>query len=812
MPSLLGLAAAVGFLLSLVGCLMLVNTQRWHGRLTLDSTFGVQKFHTAPTPRIGGLAILAAIAGTYAAAPPSAALLLGVMLVSAVPAFAAGFLEDLTKKIGVLDRLLATLSSGVLACVLTGSMLQHTGIAAFDKLLAFVPFAVLFTAFCIGGMANAVNIIDGFNGLAGGVVVIMLASLGLIAAQSGDTDLAYICLLIGSSVLGFLPVNWPSGKIFLGDGGAYLLGFLVACAAVMLVARNPQVSPWSPLLVCAYPVLEVAFSCYRKSRRPGSSPGAPDRVHLHMLVHRRLVKARLAGKSAWLQNAMTSPFAWLYTSTTATWAALFPQDTAVLIFGFALAALGYSRVYTRLAKFRWWPAQPQPRHRVLSPHAMAISPASNALPILPIRDILSLSARPAPPTRANPATSHSHAPVPRLARLMYAVLGASSCFALIEPAPYELLALLLMLAHTARNVKNPWWLVAGPLTATMLALLGLFAILQLVPIALQAQSPGKSAFYAGVTTMLIMIAVHLGRLRGRGDVRFSDFLAGYAAAALLSAGLALMSLHPGIALAPDLLQLEFRPKVFFKDPNVFGPYLIPATVVFLEAAGRRRGFKTILFILFAVICAAGVVSSASRAAWANLAIVLAIYGVFSSGRQKAMLACAALIAAVAAIPVAGLLLGDGMQDALELYGYRTQLQGYDDVRFAMAQKAIELGLQYPVGVGPGEVGAYLGMSGLDPHNTYVRIWAENGPVALALFSVFLLLLGAHALQECMGGRKLHPGFICAFALLAGALANASVVDTLHWRHFWVIVAVCVFSFNRRPNPEGPSHALVRVRL
>jgi UDP-N-acetylmuramyl pentapeptide phosphotransferase/UDP-N-acetylglucosamine-1-phosphate transferase len=802
MSSSLGLAAAVAFLSSLCLCLALVNTQRWHQTLTLDSTFGVQKFHTAPTPRIGGLAILASIAGTCAVAPRSAAPLLGLMLVSAIPAFAAGFLEDLTKKVGVPDRLMATLSSGVLAWLLTGSVLQHTGVAALDTLLAFGPFAVLFTAFCAGGMANAVNIIDGFHGLAGGVVVIMLTSLGLVAAQVGDTDLVCICLVIGACVLGFLAVNWPSGKIFLGDGGAYLLGFLVGWIAVMLLVRNPQVSPWSPLLACAYPVLEVAFSFYRKSRRVGSSPSQPDGVHLHMLVHRRLVKARLPNTPAWLQNAMTSPFAWLYAGATATLAALFPQDTPVLIAGFALAALAYWRVYTRLAKFRWWPAPPQP-------HAVLPQPA---IPFPPMSYAPSINARPRPAARPRAAAPPvPHANVPGSARLMYTVLGASSCFAFIEPAPYELLALLLMLAHTATNVKEPWWRLAGPLTATMLALLGLFSVLQLVPVALQAHSPADSAFYAGVTTMLIMIAVHLGRLHGRGDVRFSDFLAGYAGAALLSAVLALISLHPAIAVAPDLLQWEGRPKVFFKDPNVFGPYLVPATVVFLEAAGRRRGARTVLFILFAVICAAGVVASASRAAWTNLAIVLAVYGAFSCGRQKAVLASAAVIAALAVIAVASLLPGDGMQETFELYSGRTQLQAYDTDRFAMAQEAIELGLRYPAGVGPGEVAAYLGMSpGMDPHNTYVRIWAENGPVALASFSAFLLLLGAHALQECMGGRRLHPGFICAFALLAGALVNAGVVDTLHWRHFWVILAVCVFSFNGRSNPQGPRRALVRL--
>ncbi|MES3004295.1 MAG: glycosyltransferase, partial [Pseudomonadota bacterium] len=778
-----------------------VATSGWHGKLSFDSAQGVQKFHTTATPRIGGLAILAGLAAAYALAPQSAAALLGLMLISAAPAFIAGFVEDLTKRVGVLDRLLATVSSGALGWLFTGAVLQHTGVVALDMLLAFTPFAVLFTAFSVGGMANAVNIIDGFNGLAGGVVIIMLTALGLVAAQVGDTDLACICLLIAASVLGFVAVNWPSGKIFLGDGGAYLLGFLVGWAAVMLVVRNPQVSPWSALLACAYPVLEVAFSFYRKSRRAGSSPGQPDGVHLHMLVYRRLVKARLAKWPTPLRNSMTSPFAWFYAGTIASWAALFPQNTAVLIAGFVFAALWYWRVYVRLARFRWWPVPAALRRQVVPQYAVAFTPLGPGF--LPLAG----PSQPAPAKR-RPAPSPVREHVSATAKLMYILLGASSCFTLVEPAPFELLALFLMFSHAVMNTREPWWRLAGPLTASILVMLGLFMALQFVPIALQARSPGSSAFYAAVTTMLIMIALHLGALHGRGDARFSSFVAGYAGAALVSAGLAVLTVYPDIALAADFLQLESRPKIFFKDPNVLGPYLVPATLVFLEAAGRRRGVKTLLFILCAVICAAGVIACASRAAWANLAIVLALYGTFSGGRQKWMLVCMALVAAVAAIPAAGLL-GDSASDALEFYAYRSQFQDYDNDRFAVTQEAIELGLRYPAGVGPGEAPGYLEM-GMDPHNTFVRIWAENGPVALVLFSVFLLLLAAHALQECMGGRRLNAAFICAFASLAGALLNAGVVDTLHWRHFWIILAVCVFSFNRRPKPIGPRRALVHA--
>lgn len=792
MTKSLELAAAAAFVVALSACVAMVLTQDVHGRLTLDSDFGVQKFHKAPTPRIGGVAVLAGIALSYAFAPRQASALLGPMLIASIPAFAAGFAEDLTKKVGVFDRLAATMFSGALGWWLTGAVVQHTGVAALDSLLGHLPFAIAFTAFGVSGMANAVNIIDGFHGLAGGVVIIMLAALGAIAVQVGDTSLATVCVLVAAGVLGFLVINWPSGKIFLGDGGAYLLGFLVGWIAVSLVARHPQLSPWGPLLACAYPVLEVAFSSYRKSRRVGSSPGQPDRVHLHMLVHRRLVRTRLAVRSARLQNALTSPFAWLYAGATAVWATLMWHQAAALIAGFAVAGLAYWLVYTRLAKFRWW----LPQRRVQAPG----SARPDGTYFTARNQGLWMFAR--EPTRGPSGPARSRAryrparPEWNMSRLMYLLLGASSCIALIEPAPFELIALLLMFAQAMRHLEEPWWKRIGPLTATVILLLILFSILQVVPVALQAQSPAKSAFYAAVTTMLIMIGVHLGQLHGRGDARFSDFLAGYAVGAFASAVLALASLHPAVAaVGGDILLWEGRPKVFFKDPNVFGPFLVPATLIFLEAAGRRRGAGVLLFILFALACAAGVVASASRAAWVNLAVAITLYGLLCSMRQKAILAFAAVLAVAATVALAGLLPDVIGTDALDLYIGRTQLQEYDNDRFEMARGAFEIGLRYPAGVGPGEIAGYLGFGpGMDPHNTYVRIWAENGPVGMMLFAAVLLLLLAHALQEFLA-RRMNTAFACAFALLAGALVNASVVDTLHWRHFWILLAVCLFSFS-----------------
>lgn len=343
----------VAFAATLLASLALVWTQRWHGSFSMDSTIGMQKFHSRPTPRIGSVAVLFGLVVSNMFVAPQVRAILTPMLIAALPAFLAGLLEDITKKVGVLPRLMATMCSGVFAWYLTGVAMRNTGVPELDYLLAFTPVAVVFTAFAVGGVANAVNIIDGFNGLAAGAVAIMFSAMGLIALDVGDTPLANVSFLLAASSLGFGAINWPFGKIFLGDGGAYLLGFLLAWVAVLLPMRHPSVTAWATMLVCAYPVLEVGFSYHRKSKRDGYRPGQPDKVHLHMLVHRRLARPLFANRSPSIQNGMTSPFAWLYTFLSAGWAVVFAQNVVLLVVGFALAIVTYAVLYARLTQFRW---------------------------------------------------------------------------------------------------------------------------------------------------------------------------------------------------------------------------------------------------------------------------------------------------------------------------------------------------------------------------------------------------------------------------------------------------------------------------
>lgn len=329
---------------------LLVLTAGSHGRFSMDAPGAVQKIHLEPTPRIGGIGIyLALLMAARLLEPGETRHILTTVLIAGMPALLAGLLEDVTKRIGVAARLLATLGSGLLACWMSGVVLRQIGVPGLDALLAFGPFAALFTAFAVGGVANAINIIDGFHGLASGTTVIALLALAVIAALAGDPALALAALLVAAAVAGFWLVNFPWGKLFLGDGGAYFAGFALAWLAVLLPVRNPEVSPWASLLVCAYPIIEVVYSILRR-RRAARSPGAPDRAHLHSLVGARIVQRHLRHLPPALQNSAVSVLMWAGALLPALAAVAFYRHTGGLVLCVAACVLLYHWLYRRVAR------------------------------------------------------------------------------------------------------------------------------------------------------------------------------------------------------------------------------------------------------------------------------------------------------------------------------------------------------------------------------------------------------------------------------------------------------------------------------
>ena len=334
--------------------LLLVVSKEMHSVYSADATSGIQRSHRGLIPRVGGLAIVVGVLiGRWFSKGEMGHLLQGIQIGGSI-AFAAGFMEDLTKHVSVLTRLLATLASGLLASYQTGIVITGVDVPWFDPLLNWAPAALLFTAFAVAGVANAFNIIDGFNGLAAGTAILVLSAMGALSVHLGDPNLASVCLVLAAAAMGFMMLNWPFGRLFLGDGGAYFLGFSVAWVAVLLMERHPIVSAWSPLLICAYPVTEVLHSMLRRRLRHGSV-GGPDRLHLHSLVKRRLVRYLVPSGSQLLRNSFTGLLMWCATVPAALWGIFFYHNVPALLSGLVFFVVAYQLVYTRLVRFRWWP-------------------------------------------------------------------------------------------------------------------------------------------------------------------------------------------------------------------------------------------------------------------------------------------------------------------------------------------------------------------------------------------------------------------------------------------------------------------------
>ena len=347
---------------SALAMFLVVYSAGHHAHWSADHDLsGPQKMHIKAVPRVGGLGILAGVCGgglvaawRYSDLRWEQLLLLACM----VPAFGSGIWEDFTKSISPRRRMVALALSGLLGVLLLGGKLTHTGWQLFDDLLAshgLMWLGAVGAVFAVTGISNSVNIIDGMNGLASMCTMMMNASLAYIAWRVGDDLVLGLALATAGATLGFFLWNYPRGLVFLGDGGAYLLGFIVAELGILLTTRHPQVSMLAPLLLVAYPVFETLFTMYRRRFIHQRSMTQPDGSHLHTLIYRRL-KLGPVGESgvrgSTRANSGTSPYLWLLNAIAVIPATLWWGNTPALALSLAVFVLAYLDVYWRIVRFR----------------------------------------------------------------------------------------------------------------------------------------------------------------------------------------------------------------------------------------------------------------------------------------------------------------------------------------------------------------------------------------------------------------------------------------------------------------------------
>lgn len=348
----------VSLIISWLICFTLILFKDKHKHVSSDHVgSGPQKMHHGATPRIGGLPIICGLLAGFAALYYSEWHIdTSFFVLTLLPVWLAGMVEDLTKKVSPLRRLLAAFFAALLGMYLLDAKLVRLGLPVLDHLVTnYIVFNALLVMLAVGGITHATNIIDGFNGLSGGVVVLILSALGYVSYQVNDTLLLGLCVATIGATIGFLCWNYPKGTIFAGDGGAYLWGFVIAEICMMLVYRNPSVSPWFPLLLVIYPVWETVFSIYRRKVLRGVPAGLPDALHLHSLVYKRVVRYRVGSKKPehmLKRNSLTAPYLWVMASLAIIPGLFFWSNTSMVLALIAMFVLCYCTFYAMIVRFR----------------------------------------------------------------------------------------------------------------------------------------------------------------------------------------------------------------------------------------------------------------------------------------------------------------------------------------------------------------------------------------------------------------------------------------------------------------------------
>lgn len=236
-----------------------------------------RKVHNANMPRLGGMAIFLAFIFPMVIMQKYSGPYLGIILGAAI-VFLTGLLDDIFQLSAGVKLIGQSLAAAV--AIYFGVMVQFLT-NPFDGLLALGYFSIPLTFIWIVGISNAINLIDGLDGLAAGVSAIAAVTMGVVSLLQGQTEVALVAFLLLAAILGFLPYNFNPARTFMGDCGSNLLGFILACLAILGTAKSATIiSLLLPIVILGIPIFDTFFAIIRRINKR-THIFKPDKEHLH---------------------------------------------------------------------------------------------------------------------------------------------------------------------------------------------------------------------------------------------------------------------------------------------------------------------------------------------------------------------------------------------------------------------------------------------------------------------------------------------------------------------------------------------------
>ena len=313
----------------------------------LDEKIGTQKIHKKNAVRIGGLSIvLTTFITNFFIVKNTNDFLIPFLIVSLF--FLIGFYEDITRSLSSVKRLILSITASSALIFFTSTTLNEVDLKIINNLLSFPLIAFLVSILGVSITSNAWNFIDGLNGLASGMASVTLLAFSFIALQNDIIIFSNILFSLSLIVFGFFLVNIFSGQIFLGDGGSYFIGALVAWSGLKLVNLEPLISAWGIFLIIIYPATEFTFSFLRRIIF-GKSPLIADSKHLHSLIYNYISSAKKS-KLKNISNSISGLIIILYGSIPAIISCMIGNDFNKIIITIIAFIFTYILIYIFLSK------------------------------------------------------------------------------------------------------------------------------------------------------------------------------------------------------------------------------------------------------------------------------------------------------------------------------------------------------------------------------------------------------------------------------------------------------------------------------
>jgi len=350
----------------------------------------------------------------------------------------------------------------------------------------------------------------------------------------------------------------------------------------------------------------------------------------------------------------------------------------------------------------------------------------------------------------------------------------------IEPAPADM---ILFVVIAVACVTGRFYIRRVPLIVTVI--LGVFLALNMLA-SVELIDLGRGITFFAITLYLVIFALWLtGYVHSARTARI--VLRAYIAAAVFSATIAVLALFVAFP-GHDFLVRGPRAQGLFKDPNVLGPFLVPAALMLLEETVAPRLLRARLAtkLVGLSILTIGILFAFSRAAWLNYVIgAFVMFCVLSLRRGGGRRAVTFVVSGISAAAV--LFAALALTSSFTFLSERARFQSYDVQRFGAQLSGIELAAKYPLGIGPGQ---FEKISPISAHSTYVRALSEEGMLGLLVLLTLLLLTLVFAGRNAILGRDTYGiGSAALLAAWCGLLANSIFIDTLHWRHVWFLAAL-----------------------